>query len=345
MVVRLDGTGRRELAPKLAEPADTWTQFAGWSPDGMSALIGCGWEDPKNADWEEAHQTFRMVPGGWRYDAWLLELASGHLTNVTAVDRVSHYNAVSFAPGGTKLLMTSLIEGTSKPYVMERDGSGKTDVSGGTGGFTYGFKASPDGKRICYHENYQIYLANADGTDKMQVDTGHPFNFGPSWSPDGNWLLFVSGEHYDCHPHVVRADGGGLRKIADRAGYRGVTEFLDVPDFHGGSSDTPVWSADGRTVFYTAKAGECIELFQVTLDGGCAQLTFSLDGTSHYHPTPSPDGRWLLYGSKREGVRQIFFRELGSGVEHRITDLEAGHAAMWPHWQPQPGKKEAALVR
>ena len=84
-----------------------------------------------------------------------------------------------------------------------------------------GFNASPDGQRICYHENYQVYLANADGTDKKHIDTGHPFNFAPVWSPEGNWLLFVSGEHYVCHPHVVRADGTGLRKIADRAGYRG----------------------------------------------------------------------------------------------------------------------------
>ena len=34
---------------------------------------------------------------------------------------------------------------------------------------------------------------------------------------------------------------------------RGVTEFLDVPGFHGGSSDTPVWAADGRLIFHTAK--------------------------------------------------------------------------------------------
>ena len=76
-------------------------------------------------------------------------------------------------------------------------------------------------------------------------------------------MLFLAGEHYDCHPHVVRADGTGLRKLADRGGYRGVVEFLDVPDFHGGSSDMPVWAPDGKSVFYTAKVGENVELFRV----------------------------------------------------------------------------------
>lgn len=344
-VVNLDGTGRRELAPELASAPDTWTQFAGWSPDGSTALIGHGWEDPENARWEEEHGTFRMEPGKWRHDSWLLDWASGRRTNVTAVDRVSHYNSASFAPGGKLLLMTSLVEGTSKPYVMDPDGNNKRDVSGGTGGFTYGFHASPDGKRICYHENYQVYLANADGTEKRHIDTGHPFNFAPVWSPDGGWLLFVSGEHYDCHPHVVRADGSGLRMIAQRAGYRGVTEFLDVPDFHGGSSDTPAWSADGQSIFYTAKAGDQIELFQVSLDGTGEQLTHSGSGTSHYHPKPSPDGNWLLYGSKRSGVRQIFARDLGSGAERQITRLPPGHAAMWPHWRPHPPTHRTPVER
>ncbi|MDA0813170.1 MAG: hypothetical protein O3C21_12390, partial [Verrucomicrobia bacterium] len=170
-VVNLDGSGRRELAPHLAQAADTWTQFAGWSMDGATAIIGSGWQDPENAKWEEENKTFRMELGRWRYDSWLMDLASGNLTNVSEVERVSHYNAASFSADGTKLLMTSLVGGTSKPYLMELDGTNKTDVSGGTDGFTYGFNASPDGKRICYHENYQVYLANADGTDKKHIDT------------------------------------------------------------------------------------------------------------------------------------------------------------------------------
>ena len=294
MVVRVDGPGRRELAPRLAEEADTWTQFAGWSPDGSLAIIGVGWQDPDNAAWEEQHKTFRMERGRWRYDSWLLDMASGKLTNVTEVQRVSHYNSVSFTPDGKQLLMTSLVDGTSKPYLMQLDGTQKRDVSGGAKGFTYGLSASPHGNRISYHENYQVYLANANGSDRQHVDTGHPFNFVPTWSPDGNWLLFVSGEHYDCHPHVVRADGSGLRKIADRGGYRGVTEFLDVPDFHGGSSDLPVWAADGKSIFFTAKVETCVELFRVSLSGATTQLTSSAPETSHYHPKPSPDGCWLL---------------------------------------------------
>jgi TolB protein len=137
---------------------------------------------------------------------------------------------------------------------------------------------------------------------------------------------------------VVRADGGDLRKLADRGGYRGVIEFLDVPDFHGGSSDVPAWSADGKSVFYTAKVEESVELFRIPLTGEPEQLTHPAKGTLHYHPQPSADGQRVLYGSKRDGVRQLYVRHLTTGQEERITDLTKGHAAMWGHWQPVKDK-------
>ena len=336
MLVKADGSERRPLAVELANEPGVWTQFAGWSPDGKTAIIGRAWESLENAQWEEEHKTFRFTPEGWLYDTLLVDVATGKAENVTAVERVSFYNTgLFFWPNDPKTLgFTALIGGNSQPFRMNRDGRNKVDLTKNSNGFAYGFSSSRDGSRISYHENYQVYLANADGSHRVQIPTGQSFNFAPAWSPDGRWVLFLSGEHYNCHPHIVRADGTGLKKLADRAGYRGVTEFLDVPDFHGGSSDTPVWSVDGQSVFYTAKVGHNIELFRVTLEGQREQLTDSAENTLHYHPKPSPDGKWIVYGSKRNGVRNLFLMRLEDRVEHRLTDLLAGHAAMHAYWQP-----------
>src|SRR5262249_44145250 len=51
MVVRPDGGEQRTVAADLAREPNTWTQFAGWSPDGKTAIIGRGWESPENAQW------------------------------------------------------------------------------------------------------------------------------------------------------------------------------------------------------------------------------------------------------------------------------------------------------
>ena len=60
-VVKADGTGRREMAPQLVANANSWTQFAGWSPDGRQAIIGAGWESDDDAAWEDEHKEFHGI--------------------------------------------------------------------------------------------------------------------------------------------------------------------------------------------------------------------------------------------------------------------------------------------
>jgi TolB protein len=341
VAVRADGTGRRVLVKEMANEPNTWTQFAGWAPDGRTAIIGRGWESAENGRWEEEHKAFRYTADGWLYDMFLVDLGSGKATNLTAIERVSFHNSGLFYwPGDkTKLGFQALIDGNSHPFSMDRDGKHKRDLTKDSKEFAYGFSASPDGKRIAYHKSYRVFIADADGTNAQLTKTGQAFNFAPQWSPDGGWLLFLAGEHYNCHPHVVRSDGSGLRKLADRDGYKGVVAFLDVADFHGGSSDVPGWSADGEFVFYTAQVGRGVELHRVSLTGKVERLTDSRAGWLHYHPQPSPDGKWLAYGSKRDGIRQLYVMRLADKQEYRITDLEAGHAAMWPYWQLRGEKR------
>jgi Tol biopolymer transport system component len=339
-IVRADGTGRQTVAESLSSESDSWTQFAGWSPDGRLAVIGRGWESPENARWEEEHKQFRFTATGWLYDSYLVDPVKGEVKNVTGIGRVSFYNSGLFfwPENPTKLGFQALIDGESHPFRMNLDGTGKRDLTPDSKEFAYGFSASPNGKRIAYHKSYRVYVADADGGHARAVETGRPFNFAPQWSADGAWILFVSGEHYNCHSHIARADGAGVKKIADRGTYRGVVDFLDVPDFHGGSSDLPVWSGDSRSIIYSAQVDGAVELLRASLDGKVERLTTSPAGTHHYHPQVSPDDRWLVYGSKRQGIRQLYVMSLEDKSERRITDLAKGQAAMWPSWRPIRGR-------
>src|SRR5262249_50173077 len=287
-VVKADGTGRRVLAEELTREAGSCTQFVGWSPDGKAARLSRYWKSEEVGKWEEEHKDFRETGDGVRYDAYLVDLASGKATKQTPVEDKKKSE-----------LIKSLVHGRS---------------------------ISPDGKRSAFEDpGYRLYLADADGSNPKQVQTGLRFHLMPSWSPDGSWVLFVAGEHYDCHQHVVKPDGTGLKKLASRNGYRGVIDFLDVYDFHDGSSDLPVWSPDSKSVFYTAKVGSNVELFRVPLDGKPEQLTDTAAGSMHCHPQSSPDGKWLVYGSKRDGVCQLYVMRLRDKKEWRITDLKKGH--------------------
>ncbi len=173
-IVRADGTERQAIGASLIQEPTQWTQFAGWSPDAAKCVIGSLFETPENAVWEREHKTFRMTEG-WLADSCLVDRRTGEIQNLTAVDRVSIYNSgLFFLPDGKGYGFTGLVNGISKPFVMDVDGRNKRDVSGDGTGFTYGYSISPDGSRITYHENYQIYVSNPDGTDKRKIETGNP---------------------------------------------------------------------------------------------------------------------------------------------------------------------------
>lgn len=301
VVVKADGTGRRVLAEELTREKGSCTQFVGWSPDGKVARLSRNWKSEEVGKWEEEHKDFRPPGEGVRHDAYLIDLASGKATKQTPV------------------------EDKKKSELIKN--------------LVHGLSISPDGKRSAYEDRgYQLYLADGDGSNAKHIKTGLRFHLMPSWSPDGAWVLVVAGEHYDCHPHILKADGTGLKKLASRNGYRGVIDYLDVYDFHDGSSDLPVWAPDSKSVFYTAKVGRNVELFRVPLNGKPEQLTETPVGSMHYHPAASPNGKWLLYGSKRDGVRQLYVMRLRDKKEWRITEMKKGRAAMWAHWQPAANK-------
>jgi Tol biopolymer transport system component len=208
-------------------------------------------------------------------------------------------------------------------------------------GFTQGRNDLPGGQ----FENWctaRAHVVRADGTGDRVVAAElarkpHSWTLFRGWSPDGEWLLFLSGQHYDCHPHVVRRDGTGLKKVAGRGGYRGVVETLVHPDFHSESSDTPVWGGDSRSIYYTAKVGESVELMQATLDGTVEQLTHSPPGTRHYHPAVSPDGGWLLFGSDRTGTMQLHVARIDGSDAAVVTAAPPGWSAMHGWWQRVSG--------
>jgi len=354
-VVRADGKGRRILTPKLNEKPDTGTMLSGWSPDGRYAILFSQWESPENAAWEMENLTYRMTEG-WLLDSCLYDMRTGKLDNLTAVDRVSIYNGGLFFIGGEsgKLGFTAMVDGVSHPFIMDRDGHNKQDLLAPGSGFTYGFSSTPDGKLVSYHEEYQIYIADANGRNRTKVDTGNPFNFGPRWSPDGQWVAFLSGCNPPSDVYVCRRDGTGVRKVGPRNGYRGFAYRYDIFHFHNGDSDLFDWSGDGKWLYYSAQFGQAVEVMRVRVDDGTVErLTHSDENFTFEHPPlvrngptktgienygaqVSPDGKWVVFVSNRTGTRQLYVMPAPGGEEYAVTDVKPGWGAFLPRWRPMP---------
>jgi len=126
VVVNADGSARRVLAEGLARDPNTWTQFAGWSPDGKIAVLGQGWQGPENAKWEEEHRQFRsrrkvgdMIATSW---TWRRQ---GRQRDSHRPGQFLQQRPVLLAQRFDQARFTALIDGNSQPFRMDRDGRNK----------------------------------------------------------------------------------------------------------------------------------------------------------------------------------------------------------------------------
>jgi dipeptidyl aminopeptidase/acylaminoacyl peptidase len=101
-------------------------------------------------------------------------------------------------------------------------------------------RVSPDGKRVAYvvsqavmapeKSEYlaQIHLANADGSDAVQLTYAEKSSTNPQWSPDSKWLAFTSSRAGKNNLYLLRASGGESEQLTDVKG--GVSGFEWSPD-------------------------------------------------------------------------------------------------------------------
>lgn len=137
-------------------------------------------------------------------------------------------------------------------------------------------------------ETREVYAANADGTDEVNV-SDHPANdYAPDWSPDGTRLAFVSDRDGDPEVFVSAADGSGLRQITDNLKAEG----------------EPEWSPDGSRIAFQSHRDGDGEIYAMDAGGDAlgANVTRLTDNAADDgSPAWSADGR-IYFASNRDGA-------------------------------------------
>ena len=76
---------------------------------------------------------------------------------------------------------------------------------------------SPDGERIVYQNEDELWIADTARTDSTQItDNGYVANRDPAWSPDGEWIAWTPLPGDGQELWIMRSDGSDKRKLADR---------------------------------------------------------------------------------------------------------------------------------
>ena len=153
---------------------------------------------------------------------------------------------------------------------------------------------SPDGKTIVFELVGDIYTLPLEGGQAKLIAGGMSFDSQPRFSPDGQWIAFISDREGSENIWIMHPDGTGVKQVSKDPN----NDFT-----------SPSWSPDGKYIF-VSKAQFGIgssEIWMYHVDGGTGvQITKS-------KPTPnlernkrpnamgvvaSPDGKYLYYAAK-----------------------------------------------
>ena len=201
-------------------------------------------------------------------------------------------------------------------------------------------------------QNFNLWVADADGEGSQSALSSSEPIISPAWAPNGKQLAYVSFEARKPTIYVHEVASGKRRLVANFKGSNSAPAWspdgrtlaltlsrdggsqLNLLDLsvvcseprriaQSGSIDTePVFTADGKTIYFVSDRGGSPQIYRVPLSGGTPErVTFS--GTYNISPTLSQDGRWLAYISRVNGSFKLHVMELASGSATAITDTIA----------------------
>ena len=241
-IMNADGSGWRQLTTD--DSRQHW--YASLSPDGKSVLYSAfreanvheiyemtladgnvtrltnrlGVLTAAEASPDGARITFgRGLPGANHLQVWLMDRNGDHAENIPQLRGWDP----TWSPDGKQILFASDRDGATQLFTINLNGRGLhrvTDLPEVRGRSDW----SPDGASIVTYLgpawNREVYIMNADGSNPRPLTPGGGNSQGPSFSPDGKWVVFTAyfdhyGDEHGCEIYIIRVDGTDLRRLTN----------------------------------------------------------------------------------------------------------------------------------
>lgn len=164
---------------------------------------------------------------------------------------------------------------------------------------------SPDGARIALSILGKIWIVPANGGDARQVSNGISWDTHPSWSPDGQFLVYAHEEGDGSDLVIVNLATGTSSALYHSDKQIGQTEF------------TP----KGDEIYFVAQSEQLdAHVMHVPLAGGDAKPVTETHDWHEWSFALSPDGQHVLLASGRYGGADLFRIDLPGREATRLTD-------------------------
>lgn len=207
------------------------------------------------------------------------------------------------------------------------------------------FSSSRSGKK-------EIYLADYDGANVVQITRDNAISVAPALSPDGSKLAYTGYQSGYADIYLIQLAGGARNRIVKFPGTNsgaafspdggriacsmskdGNTELYVVSANGGGPrrltntkgvESSPTWSPDGREIIYSFDQGSAPQLYRISSAGGSGS-PISTGFGFNTEPSWSPDGRKLAF-TVRSGGFSIAIKDLSGGPGQILV---AGEDPVW----------------
>ncbi|KAG0498434.1 hypothetical protein HPP92_003125 [Vanilla planifolia] len=348
---RLTPTGVADFSPVLS-PSGRWIAVAssgqrGWSgevqdlntsiylfksSDGSlrtSIVEHGGWPS-----WADESNIFfhRQSSEGW----WSVYKASisteGDAPYLISIDRITPPGFHAFTPAASSTAPGLVAVATRRPTSQFRHIE-VIDLRGGSNAYLevtrpiaphahhYNPFFSPDATKVAYHRcrgsqndgNPPLLLENLKSLSPETFSLFRIDGSFPSFSPDGQRIAYVGLPGL----YVVNSDGSNPHEV------------------YSGNAFPTSWDWRRKGVIYTSHGPEFatestgVDIISITLSEEDDQgepfiKKLTSDGKNNAFPSPSPDGKWVVFRSGRSGHKNLYIMDAVEGESSGIYQLTAG---------------------
>ena len=264
-----------------------------WSPDGR--YLG-----------------FLSSRDGKKTQVWLLPRAGGEAFRLTELK--GGVSAFEWSPDSTRLALVASDPDPDEQDDEEKAGEGTDKAPKPIIVTRLQFKQ--DGRGYLNDLRSHVYVFDVERKTSVQITDGPYDDRAPVWSPDGRHVAFVSNRT----PEPDSNANTDVFLVAAKAG-----EQPRALTTSPGGDASPAFTPDGRFVVYEA-GGDPKDIWYATtdvaavpVDGGAPRvLTPGLDRNVS-GPTPTPDGRAILFLLEDQGNSHLARVPVGGGAIERVV--------------------------
>ncbi|MCB0487687.1 MAG: PD40 domain-containing protein [Cyclobacteriaceae bacterium] len=196
-------------------------------------------------------------------------------------------------------------------YTMPFGGGKATQFTSGMA-FDSHPKFSPDGKKLLFISDRSggenVWWFTLDKKDSLQVTKGDTDHYqSAEWTPDGDYVVASRGTR-NLKLWLFHYEGGSGSQLVDKP------DNLKMVEAAFGPEGRYIWYARRTNAWnYNAQFPQ-YQLAVYDRETGETETKTQRYGSA-FTPTLSPDGKWLVYGSRHNDATGLLLRDLKSGDE------------------------------